>query len=49
MFPYIAGSLAAGFILGTLFGKYVVSEASAIKTHISNEIKDLERRLKAKL
>ena len=49
MFAAIAGGLAVGFVLGSIYGKYVVSEAAAIKTHVSAEIAALEARIKTRL
>jgi len=46
MFIGIAGGVVAGFVLGSIYGKYVISEATAIKTHITAEIAALKADLK---
>jgi len=46
MFAGIAGGVVAGFIVGTIYGKYVISEATAIKNHVTAEIAALKADLK---
>lgn len=43
MFAGIAGGLAVGFILGSIYGKFVISEAAAIKAHVTAEIAALKK------
>ena len=37
----VAASLSAGFAVGVIFHKYVVSEASAIKQHVTDEVAEV--------
>lgn len=39
MNPYVIGiGLPAAFVAGVIFGKYVISEAQAIKAHVTAEV-----------
>lgn len=46
MFTVCAIGIPAAFAAGVIFHKYVVSEAAAIKAHISAELVTLEKRIK---
>jgi hypothetical protein len=49
MFEGIVIGIVIGCGAGVMFGKYVYSEATSIKAHITGEIKSLEERVKARL
>jgi hypothetical protein len=45
----IAIGVVGGFVLGSIYGKYVLAGVSSIKKHITDEIAALETRIKAKI
>lgn len=47
MFLALAIGLPAAFAAGVIFHKYVISEANAIKAHVSNEINELKKAIAA--
>lgn len=49
MYIGIGIAFVAGFVIGGLFGKTFAADAFQIKAHITNEIKSLEERIKARL
>jgi hypothetical protein len=38
MFPAIAIGTVGGFVLGSIYGKYVLADFAGVKAHISKEI-----------
>lgn len=44
---FIGVAAVAVFVAGVVFHKYVVSEAEALKSHITNEVLDLKLELKS--